>query len=133
MQRNTPKLYCMLKSFSNIKSSFAQAERMRKIWERLKVKWNVDTDRRMVWIFIIFAITGTSITFVRQPFTEHFFEKSTYGELHWYELLITLVVIYIVYQFFLFTIGSIMGEYKFFRWFILKMNKRMFPFLKNIE
>lgn len=106
---------------------------MKKLWDKLKVKWNVETDRRMVWIFIMFGITGTSVTFVRQPFTEYFYDKSTYGELHWYEFLVTFVIIYIVYQFFLFTIGTIMGEHKFVRWFLIKMNKRMLPFLKKLE
>lgn len=133
MERNPTKLYCLLNSFSNNNSSFAKAENMKKIWEKLKVKWNIETDRRMIWIFIMFGITGTSVTFVRQPFTEFFFEKSTYLELHWYEFLITFVVVYIVYQFFLFTIGCIMGEYNFVRWFLIKMNKRMLPFLKNLE
>jgi len=106
---------------------------MKAIWEKLKVKWNVETDRRMVWIFIIFAITGSSVTFVRKPFTQFVFNKSNYGALHWYELIITIVVVYLVYQVLLFTIGSLLGEYKFVRWFVLKMNKRIFPFLKNIE
>ena len=106
---------------------------MKKIWEKLKVKWNIESDGRMVWIFLMFAITGTSVTFVRQPFTEAIFQKSTYSELHWYELLITLVIVYFVYQLLLFTIGSVMGEYKFVRWFLIKMNKRMLPFLKNLE
>ena len=106
---------------------------IRTLWEKLKVKWNIETDKRMAWIFVIFAITGSSVTFVRQPFTEHFFDKSTYGELHWYEFLITFLAIYVVYQFFLFTIGTVLGEYKFVRWFLIKMNKRMLPFLKNIE
>lgn len=106
---------------------------MKRIWEKLKVKWNIDSDGRMAWIFVIFAITGTSVTFVRRPFTEFFFEKSTYLELHWYELILTIVVVYFIYQALLFTIGSILGEYKFVRWFLIKMNKRMFPFLKNLE
>jgi hypothetical protein len=106
---------------------------MKSIWENLKVKWNVETDRRMVWIFIIFAITGSSVTFVRKPFTDFFFHKSSYGALHWYELIITIIAVYFIYQVLLFIIGSIMGEYKFVRWFLLKMNKRFFPFLKNVE
>jgi hypothetical protein len=106
---------------------------MRFIWKKLKVKWNVETDIRMIRIFIIFAITGSSITLVRRPFTEIFFDKSTYGGLHWYELIITLIAVYFMYQVLLFIIGSLLGEYKFIRWFLLKMNKRFFPFLKNLE
>jgi len=48
---------------------------MTSIWEKLKVKWNVESDRRMIWIFVIFAITGSSISFVRKPVTEFLFNK----------------------------------------------------------
>ncbi len=106
---------------------------MKSIWEKLKVKWNVRTDIRMIRIFIIFAITGSSVTQVRRPVTDFFFDKSTYSELHWYELIITIVAVYFIYQVLLFIIGSILGEYKFIRWFLLKMNKRFFPFLKNVK
>ena len=106
---------------------------MKSIWKKLKVKWNVETDIRMIRIFIIFALTGSSVTLVRKPFTTLFFDKITYGELQWYELIVTIVAVYFVYQVLLFIIGSILGEYKFVRWFLLKMNKRFFPFLKNVE
>lgn len=104
---------------------------MKSFWEKLKVKWNIDTDRRLAWIFVIFAITGSSIGFVRRPVTQFFFDKSTYGELAWYELVLTIIMVYYIYQVLLFCIGSILGEHKFVKWFVLKMNKRMFPFLKK--
>jgi len=100
------------------------------VWEKLKLKWGVETNKRMIWIFVIFAITGSSITFVRKPITDFLFNKTTYGELLWYELIITIVLVYFVYQVFLFVIGSILGEHQFVKWFVLKMNKRLFPFLK---
>lgn len=104
---------------------------MRSLWEKLKIKWNIESDKRMVWIFIIFAITGSSIAFVRKPITMSLFEKSTYAELIWYELIITIVIVYFMYQILLFTIGSLLGEHQFVKWFVLKMNKRMFPFLQK--
>jgi hypothetical protein len=104
---------------------------MRQYWGKLKVKWNIESDRRMVLIFFIFAITGSSITLVRKPITNLLFGKNTYGELVWYELIATVVFIYFIYQFFLFIIGTLLGEHKFVKWFLLKMNKRMFPFLRD--
>ena len=106
---------------------------MRSIWEKWKEKWNIESDRRMAWIFLIFAITGSSIGFVRKPVTQFLFDKSTYGELVWYELIATIVIVYFIYQVLLFVYGSILGEHKFVKWFVLKMNKRMFPFLRNKE
>jgi manganese efflux pump family protein len=104
---------------------------MKALWEKLKIKWNIQSDKRMVWIFIIFAITGSSIAFVRRPITISLFAKSTYAELIWYELIITFVIVYFMYQILLFTIGSLLGEHQFVKWFVLKMNKRMFPFLQK--
>ncbi|PCJ62794.1 MAG: diacylglyceryl transferase [Bacteroidetes bacterium] len=102
---------------------------MKSIWEKLKLKWNIESNKRMAWIFVIFAITGSSIGFVRKPVTRFLFDKSTYGELVWYELIGTIILVYFIYQILLFIIGSLMGEYKFVKWFVIKMNKRMFPFL----
>jgi hypothetical protein len=103
---------------------------MKKIIQKLKHKWNIESDLQLLWIFVIFAITGSSIVFVRKPITEYLFSKSTYGELLWYELIITILIVYLVYQLFLFVIGSILGQHKFVKWFVVKMNKRIF-FIKN--
>jgi hypothetical protein len=101
---------------------------MRSVWNKWKEKWSIESDKRMLWIFVIFGITGTSVTFVRKPATEYLFQKSTYGELNWYEWIITLVIVYIIYQFILFVVGSLLGEHKFVKWFLWKMNKRILPF-----
>ena len=104
---------------------------MKKVWNKLKEKWNIESDKRLAWIFVIFAITGSSITQVREPITKFLFHKSTYGALTWYELIITIVIVYFIYQVFLFVIGSVLGEHKFVKWFVLKMNKRLFPFISK--
>ncbi len=101
---------------------------MKKIWDSWKLKWGVKTDKRMLWIFVIFAITGSSTVFVRK------------GLFNWMGIdiqnallgfVVKILAIYIVYQFLLFAIGSIMGEHKFVKWFILKMNSRLIPGLKK--
>ncbi|MGB0849881.1 MAG: DUF6787 family protein [Bacteroidia bacterium] len=106
---------------------------MKSLWEKLKIKWEIESDRRMIWIFVIFSLTGSSIGFVRRPVTQFLFGKATYSELAWYELIGTIIIVYFIYQILLFVIGSILGEHKFVKWFVLKMNKRMFPFLRNKE
>lgn len=104
---------------------------MKKIIQSLKNKWNVKSDVELLWIFFIFAVTGSSIVYVRKTITNYLFNKSTYGELEWYELIITIIIVYFVYQIFLFVIGSILGKHKFVKWFVLKMNKRIFFKIKN--
>ncbi len=105
---------------------------MKSLWNKLKVKWNIESDKRMAWIFLVFALTGSSIGFVRKPVVHFLFNKETYSQLNWYELIITIVIIYFVYQINLLIVGTLMGEHKFVKWFVLKMNKRLFPFIKNI-
>ena len=82
---------------------------MKAMWEKLKVKWDIQSDKRMAWIFIIFALTGSYIGFIRRPLTMALFQKTTYGELIWYELLLTVVIVYFIYQIVLFSIGSLLG------------------------
>lgn len=104
---------------------------MKSAWNKLKAKWDVESDKRLAWIFVIFAITGSSIGFIRKPITQFFFDKTTYSELLWYELICTIVIVYFIYQILLFAVGTILGEHKFVKWFVLKMNKRLFPFLRK--
>lgn len=95
---------------------------MKRIWEIWKEKWGVKTDLRMTWIFIIFAITGSSTVVVRK------FLFSVLGiniENGTVSFIVKFVAIYFVYQGMLFTVGTLMGEYKFVKWFLIKMNSRL--------
>jgi hypothetical protein len=78
----------------------------------------------MLWIFLVFAITGSSTVYVRKFIFKALgisFENQAL------QITVKIISIYIVYQLMLFVIGSIMGEHKFVKWFILKMNKRLLP------
>ena len=98
-----------------------------KYWEKLKNKWNIETDRRMAWIFVIFAITGSTIVYVRKPIQVWLFNEEHFWSLPWYQMIATTVLVYFVYQVHLFVIGSVLGEFTFFKNFLLKMNKRFIP------
>ena len=97
---------------------------MIKIWKKWKTKWNVESDKRMAWIFLVFAITGMLTVVVRKGLFEYLGIDIENGTLRF---LVKLIAIYFVYQLMLFTVGTIMGEGKFVRWFIAKMNKRLIP------
>jgi magnesium-transporting ATPase (P-type) len=99
---------------------------MLRVWNKLKDKWNIDSDWRLAWIFLIFSVTGSSIVFVRKPVQIFLYEEPSFWELIWYQKLVITILIYFVYQLHLLVIGSVLGEHKFVKWFILKMNKRMF-------
>ncbi|MEE9439361.1 MAG: DUF6787 family protein [Saprospiraceae bacterium] len=91
------------------------------LWNKLKVKWNIESDKRMVWIFIIFAITGSSTVFVRKYLFQVLGIDISNPII---STIVKFVFIYIVYQVLLFIIGTIMGENKFVIWFLKKMNSR---------
>ena len=103
---------------------------MIRIWEKWKLKWKVESDGRMAWIFLIFAITGSTTALAR---------KSVYKALGIQidqpiiDVVLRIVVIYFFYQILLFVIGTLLGEYKFVKWFLLKMNKRFLPKRKSNE
>lgn len=87
-----------------------------------KEKWGVHTDKRMIWIFIIFAITGSSTVVVRKYLFKILgvdIQNATVS------FIVKFVAIYIVYQFMLFAVGSLLGEHKFVKWFLVKMNARL--------
>ena len=76
----------------------------------------------MSWIFLVFAITGSSTVVVRK------FLFSTLGidiQNATIAFIVKFVAIYIVYQFMLLIVGTIMGEHKFVKWFLIKMNARL--------
>jgi hypothetical protein len=101
---------------------------LKNLWNSWKKKWDVKSDRRMLWIFFIFAITGSSTVVVRK------FLFSLLGiqpENAILAFLFKLLAIYIVYQILLFLIGSLLGENKFVSWFLLKMNRRLIPWRRT--
>lgn len=92
-----------------------------KYWQKLKEKWGVETDKRMTWIFVIFAITGTSTLFVRK------FLYQLLGieiDQPWLAIIVKIIAITLIYQVLLISIGTIGGERKFFTLFLKKMNMR---------
>lgn len=97
------------------------------IWEKWKLKWNVSTNRRMLWIMVIFAITGSSIVWVRKPIQNWLYQEEKFWSLEWHQILIMTVLVYFIYQVHLFVIGSVLGEHKFVKWFLKKMNARILP------
>lgn len=98
---------------------------MKKYWEKLKVKWGVETDRRMAWIFLVFSITGSTTAWLRLYLFELFRVDDYLSGASFH--IVKWVCIYFFYQILLFTVGSLMGEHQFVKWFVIKMNKRFLP------
>jgi len=103
---------------------------LRRYWERLKVKWNLKSDRQGGIIMLVFAVTGFSILFVKNPVFELFGYRSL--EPGFWKVIAYIAIIYPLYQLLLITWGTLFGQFKFFIWMIKKMNGRFIqPFIKK--
>lgn len=91
--------------------------------EKLKQRWNIESNVQIVIIFIVFAITGFSVLYAK---------KLIYGilgvspEWAWYvRIPIWLVTILPTYYVLLLFFGTVFGQKKFFFWFAKKSLSRL--------
>jgi len=96
---------------------------MKKTWEQLKQKWGVASDLRMLWLFLIFAIAGSTTAYLRNKL--FFFLGIQPFEPKFLFIAFKYVFVYFFYQICLLTIGSIGGEFSFYWPFLKKMNQRL--------
>lgn len=93
---------------------------MKAYWEHVKKKWNVQSDLHGIWIMAVFAVTGTSLLFVKEPV----FDVLGYDHIQspvW-RVLAYIGILYPLYQVLLLFWGTLLGQYRFFRWMLFKMN-----------
>lgn len=92
--------------------------------KKLKERWNVTSNFQLVVIFIVFAITGFSSLKLAVPFMQ-FIGLTDDVIPHWLYRVLRLILIFPIYQILLVTIGSVLGQFKFFWWFEKKMLRSM--------
>ena len=80
--------------------------------EKLKAKWGIKTNWDVVAILIVFAISGSSIMFVKPLWFNIF--GVTDATATWLKVLIWLAMVFPTYQLFLLIYGFIFGQFKFF-------------------
>ena len=88
--------------------------------ERLKKKWNINSNLQLVIILIVFAITGSASLFVSSPILD-FFGMTKESMASWLYHPLRLILIFPVYQVLIIIIGTIFGQFKFFWAFEKKM------------
>ncbi len=89
------------------------------MWEKLKLRWGVNSNAQMIVIFIVFALTGSSITLIRRPIFELLGISSDTS--WWISVPLYLVIVFPVYSILLLIIGTIFGQFRFFWEFEKKM------------
>jgi hypothetical protein len=94
----------------------------KKSWnERLKKRWGLESGWQLVWVLVAFAATGFTIMFLKKPVLQLFLgdgEKTTLFSILYY------IFILPVYFTILFVYGTLLGQRKFFSWFIMKTVNR---------
>jgi len=90
-------------------------------FQKLQDKWGVSA-KRVVLILIVFALTGTTILFLKTPILNFIVGES---EKTWVHSLIYFILILPLYNLFLLMYGSIFGQFSFFWEYEKKFFRRM--------
>lgn len=104
------------------------------LFVKLEKKWQVKYKWEMIAIFLVFAVTGSASARVSGPLLEYVgFERIIFSSEWFWSVLywsIRILIIFPIYQILLIIVGTLFGQYKFFRSFEEKMLSRMgFSFL----
>ncbi len=97
--------------------------------EKLKKRWGIDSNFQIVIIFIVFAITGSTASWVTKPILDFLgISREVMNPfLYWF---LRIVLILPVYKLLLLFFGTLFGQRLFFWNFVKKMLQRMgFSFL----
>lgn len=87
--------------------------------KKLKERWNLTSNKQVLIVFIVFAITGSSSAYLANPLTDFF---GITKEMGWYIYWpFRILIIFPIYQVLLVFFGWLFGEFKFFWWFEKKM------------
>lgn len=87
--------------------------------KKLKERWGVNSNWRLIVIFIGFAITGSTAGKLAGPVTEMVGITEEMGD--WVYWPVRIVIIFPVYQVLLVFFGWIFGEFTFFWAFVKRM------------
>ncbi len=98
------------------------------ILKKLEKRWIVDQKWKIIKLFMIFGITGTTSLFVTTPiFNAIGLTKENFGDNTFYVILYYVIKFFAIlpfYKILLLIFGWIFGEYKFFYTFVKKMLDR---------
>lgn len=98
--------------------------------ERLKSRWNIQSNFQLLIIFIVFGITGSASVALGKPLLEFLqlqpenFQEVPLGTL-WYYML-KILLIFPLYQVVLLVVGAAFFQFKFFWEFEKKMLTKLF-------
>ena len=89
---------------------------------RLKEKWNINSNLQLAIILIVFSITGSLSAKLGEPLTNFVGIERANPWLYWP---VRIFIIFPIYQVLIVIIGWLFGQYQFFWEFEKKMLRRM--------
>ena len=87
---------------------------------KIKRRWEIKSNRQLLIIFLVFGITGSLAAWISKPILEFIGLKETTISA-WAYWPIRIIIVFPLYQILLLIIGTIFGQYKFFKNFTKKM------------
>ena len=96
-----------------------------KLLQKLKSRWNIESNLQVFLILLVFTCTGFTTLFARE------FVFSILGiaenDPFWLKTTVWLLTILPLYNILLLIYGAIFGQFDFFRGFLSKLMKRLLP------
>ena len=87
---------------------------------KIKRRWEIKSNRQLLIIFLVFGITGSIAAWISKPILEFIgLKEATISA--WAYWPIRIIIVFPLYQILLLIIGTIFGQYNFFKNFIKKM------------
>lgn len=92
--------------------------------KKLKERWGIENNFQIIIIFIVFAITGSTASYIGKPILNYFsITTENFGNFGYWA--IRILILFVMYQIMLVTFGWIFGQHKFFWNFEKKMLRRI--------
>ncbi|MEX0724525.1 MAG: DUF6787 family protein [Gracilimonas sp.] len=96
-----------------------------RLFNKLKTRWEIDSNWQIVVIIIVFAFTGFTSLFARKLIFLLIGVES--ADPFWYKSVIWLLTIFPVYNILLLSYAALFGQFSFFWKFFKKMMTRFIP------
>ncbi|WNH09721.1 DUF6787 family protein [Thalassobellus suaedae] len=92
--------------------------------EKLKARWGIEHNWQIIIVFIVFAITGSTASYIGKPILNYLnISPESFTTLGYW--VTRIILLFIMYQIMLVCFGWLFGQHKFFWNFEKKMLRRI--------
>lgn len=101
---------------------------MKNFWQKLKKRWGIESDIQVVIILLVFSLTGFSFLYVHNWIDQLL--GITEADSFWLKAIVFILVLLPLYNLLLLVWGTLFGQFRFFKTFIIRFFSRIF-FIKR--